>query len=55
MPVRTTQTPPFCDGSHEGTGTTPLEFEADGQTPMAMCMCGLSRNAPHCDGSHKDY
>ena len=50
-----TQTPPFCDGSHEGSGTTPLEFEADGKTPIAMCMCGLSSNAPNCDGSHRDY
>ena len=50
-----TQTPPFCDGSHEGTGATPLEFVADGLTPMAMCLCGLSGKAPHCDGSHKNY
>jgi CDGSH-type Zn-finger protein len=50
-----TQTPPFCDGSHEGSGITPLQFEADGHTPMAMCMCGLSRKAPHCDGSHREY
>ena len=33
----------------------PLEFEADGKTPMAICMCGLSENAPQCDGSHRDY
>ncbi len=50
-----TQTPPFCDGSHEGSRFTPLEFEADGKTPMAICMCGLSKNAPQCDGSHRDY
>ena len=50
-----THTPPYCDGSHEGTDITPLEFTADGKTPMAMCMCGLSNNAPHCDGSHRDY
>ena len=50
-----THTPPYCDGSHEGTDITPLEFTADGKTPMAMCMCGLSNKAPHCDGSHRDY
>jgi CDGSH iron-sulfur domain-containing protein 3 len=50
-----TQTPPFCDGSHEGSGIIPLEFEADGKTPMVICMCGLSKAAPRCDGSHRNY
>jgi len=26
-----------------------------GKTPIALCMCGLSDNAPNCDGSHRDY
>jgi len=50
-----TQTPPFCDGSHKDTGMSPLEFEADGKTQMALCMCGLTKNPPYCDGSHVDY
>jgi CDGSH-type Zn-finger protein len=54
-PAMVTLEAPFCDGSHEGSGITPLKFEADGKTPMAMCMCGLSKKPPHCDGSHRDY
>jgi CDGSH iron-sulfur domain-containing protein 3 len=50
-----TQGPPFCDGSHEGHGITPLAFESDGKTPIAICMCGLTKKPPHCDGSHRDY
>jgi CDGSH-type Zn-finger protein len=47
-----THTVPFCDGSHEGTGTTPLEFTIESRVDSAVCNCGLSGNAPYCDGSH---
>lgn len=50
-----THTPPYCDGSHEGSGITPLEFTADGKTEVALCMCGLTGTPPCCDGSHVDY
>lgn len=50
-----TKTPPYCDGSHEGTGIAPLEFTADGKTEMTICMCGLTKDPPWCDGSHVDY
>lgn len=50
-----TQTPPYCDGSHEGTGISPLEFEADGTTEISVCTCGLTSTPPYCDGSHVDY
>lgn len=50
-----TKTPPYCDGSHVGTGQSPLAFESDGITPIAVCTCGLTSDPPHCDGSHVDY
>lgn len=43
---------PFCDGSHKGTGLSPLRHvpEADGK--LWFCACKQSARAPLCDGSH---
>lgn len=47
-----TQNPPWCDGSHEGSGIEPLQFEITEAGPVAICNCGLTGNPPYCDGSH---
>jgi CDGSH-type Zn-finger protein len=47
-----TKTPPFCDGSHEGSGVTPLEFVIDEAKTVSICNCGLTGDPPFCDGSH---
>ncbi len=44
---------PFCDGSHTGTGITPVAFKVDEPTEGWMCLCKQTRNAPYCDGTHK--
>ncbi|MFC1553089.1 CDGSH iron-sulfur domain-containing protein [candidate division KSB1 bacterium] len=44
---------PFCDGSHKGTGITPMEFEITGKKKYALCGCKYSDKKPFCDGSHK--
>ena len=45
---------PFCDGSHKGTGLSPLRFTADRSGPAFLCQCKASRGSPHCDGTHKN-
>lgn len=43
---------PFCDGSHKGTGMTPLKFEATESKSVHLCGCKHTKNPPFCDGSH---
>jgi len=44
---------PFCDGSHKGTGFTPIEFTAGAQDEeLLLCGCKHTLNAPFCDGAH---
>jgi len=43
---------PFCDGSHKGTGITPVQFKIDEKKEMFFCRCKQSNNPPYCDGSH---
>jgi len=43
---------PFCDGSHQGTSFTPIEFKVDEQKRVALCQCKQTGDQPFCDGSH---
>ena len=45
---------PFCDGSHEGTGFTPVKTTIEARKTVAWCGCKHSKNKPFCDGSHCD-
>lgn len=45
---------PFCDGSHQGTGFTPKEFEIEEKKDVWLCQCKRSKNKPFCDGTHKE-
>jgi len=44
---------PFCDGSHEGTGFSPVKFVA-GPEDRELLFCGCKRTGdkPFCDGTH---
>jgi len=44
---------PFCDGSHKGSGFTPLKFTAPKDDRYFFCQCKQTKNPPLCDGSHK--
>lgn len=43
---------PFCDGSHKGTGLSPIVEELEEAGTVAWCGCKQSGNAPYCDGTH---
>lgn len=45
---------PFCDGSHQGTGLSPVSFSVEEKQDAWLCMCKHSKNKPYCDGSHRD-
>ncbi|MCB2053565.1 MAG: CDGSH iron-sulfur domain-containing protein [Geminicoccaceae bacterium] len=46
-------TQPFCDGSHKGTGITPIKHKAEKTGNLFFCGCKRTAGAPLCDGSHK--
>lgn len=43
---------PFCDGSHAGTGLSPVKFTGDKNGKAALCQCKGTANQPFCDGTH---
>ena len=45
---------PFCDGSHKGTGFSPVKYTAETSKKVFFCGCKHSKNPPLCDGSHKE-
>ena len=47
------QSQPFCDGSHEVTDFTPLEWTAKRAGKRNFCTCKRTKTPPFCDNSHK--
>ena len=45
---------PYCDGSHQGTSFTPMEFKLEKKRRVALCQCKSTNNGPFCDGAHKN-
>lgn len=43
---------PFCDGSHQGTGFTPVAYTAPKDKIVFFCGCKQTGDAPICDGTH---
>lgn len=44
---------PFCDGSHKGTGLSPVAFELSEPQRVWLCGCKRTGKRPFCDGTHK--
>jgi len=44
---------PFCDGSHEGTEFSPVEFALEETKKVWLCGCKHTKKPPFCDGTHK--
>jgi CDGSH iron-sulfur domain-containing protein 3 len=47
-------TQPFCDGSHKGSGFSPMEFKAERNVAISFCGCKRSGKQPVCDGTHQN-
>ncbi len=47
-----TNNQPFCDGSHKGTGITPMVVDIEKDRRVAYCGCRQSGELPFCDGTH---
>lgn len=45
-------TQPFCDGSHAGTGLTPVKYECRASGTVFLCGCKQTGDRPFCDGTH---
>ena len=43
---------PFCDGSHQGTGITPVRWTLPEAGKVWLCGCKHTGKPPLCDGSH---
>jgi CDGSH iron-sulfur domain-containing protein 3 len=43
---------PFCDGSHKGTGFSPVEVQITESKRVAFCGCKHTGTQPFCDGTH---
>jgi CDGSH iron-sulfur domain-containing protein 3 len=44
---------PFCDGSHKGTGLTPIQYKSEESKTAWLCGCKQTKGRPMCDGTHK--
>lgn len=44
---------PFCDGSHRGTGFSPIKVEIAEKQLVAWCGCKRSGKGAFCDGTHR--
>jgi len=46
------QSQPFCDGSHAGSGIEPMEWRVERARPALLCTCKQTKRPPICDNTH---
>ena len=46
------QSQPFCDGAHKGSGMSPKPYTAEKSGTVYFCGCKHSGKGALCDGSH---
>ncbi len=46
------KTQPFCDGSHAGTGFSPVKTTITEKSRVFLCGCKHTDTPPFCDGNH---
>ncbi len=44
---------PFCDGSHKGSGFSPVEYKSEAASDVYFCGCKRTGDKPCCDGTHE--
>ena len=44
---------PYCDGSHKGTGLSPIKVETPDAKEVYFCGCKKTKDSPYCDVTHK--
>jgi CDGSH-type Zn-finger protein len=44
---------PFCDGSHKGSGMTPVKYTATEAKTEYFCGCKQTKSPVMCDGTHE--
>lgn len=44
---------PFCDGSHKGSGFSPMELTITETKQVVLCQCKHTKTPPYCDGTHR--
>ena len=47
------QTKPYCDGSHGGTGISPWRIDLPRPRQLKICGCTKTGIGPFCDDSHQ--
>jgi CDGSH-type Zn-finger protein len=49
-----TRRPPYCDGSHKGSGISPVRHVQSVEGEVTLCGCQQSSTPPLCDDRHDD-